>query len=277
MTNTRVVCAAMAALGVISSWAATPTGLKDLMDAGEPVTVIDIRPEGFYQSGHIPNAINIPARVLALKKLPPLGRVVVYDSGLGTEKINQAVQLLNEKSGIQAEALEGGYAAWEMARGSTTQPIGFTAEKPAYISYQDLTQLDAADAVLVDLRTAPEPEEGKLTRQGEPAAPEPLTSLSEVFPGRSVVTSPFDVSGVVNRPETGEGGLGRMADPPPVPVMILIDNGDGAAEKTARILKANGIKRVVILAGGEEILKRRGAPGLMRMGMGAETVEVDDE
>jgi len=51
--------------------------------------------------------------------------------------------------------------------------------------------------------------------------------------------------------------------------MVLIDGGgpDNSAQEMARTLKANGIKRVVILAGGEEILSRGGKPGLQRTGI----------
>ena len=41
-------------------------------------------------------------------------------------------------------------------------------------------------------------------------------------------------------------------------VYVLIDRGDGSADITARQLKAAGIKRLVILAGGEETLVRKG-------------------
>ena len=261
---------------VVTSRALTPADLQTLIDAGEKVTVIDIRTESFYQSGHIPNAINIPERVLERKNLPPLGRVVVYDQGVNVEHPEKAVELLNAKEGIQAERLEGGYAAWETAKGSTTQPPGFQAENLNYITYQNLEKIDSADLVLVDLRKPKEVDTGRLNRQGESiTAAEPLTSLAKTFPGKTVVTSPFAVTSAAGE---SEGGLQRMSETPePPPVMVLIDNGDGESEKMARILKANGVRRVIILAGGEEILKRGGESGLMRMGAGAQTVEGNDE
>ena len=69
--------------------------------------------------------------------------------------------------------------------------------------------------------------------------------------------------------------MARQSDKP-LPLMVLIDDGDGKALEMARILKANGVQRVVVLAGGERILERDGAPGLQRMGMGAIEVETDD-
>lgn len=282
MKTLNLLCrGALLALGLTAttSYAITAAELHELMDAESGVTVVDIRSQNLYQKGHIPNAINIPERVLPRKNLPALGRVVVYGQGIGVEKIQQAVLTLNEKEGIVAEALEGGYAAWEMAKGSTTQPIGFEAEELGYVSYQNLEEAEAEDLVLVDLRKPPEEEQktGQLSRQGEVITEaEPLTSLPEKFPGRAVVESPFEVPEVAGK--ANEGGLQRMGETDAVPpVMVLIDSGDGEAEKMARILKANGVSRVIILAGGEEILKRDGEPGLMRMGAGSQTVEENDE
>lgn len=274
-TQDMLIQVALAGLTVCGSWAATTAELQALMDDGTAITVIDIRSESLYEAGHIPNAINVPLRVLEYKKLPPLGRVVVYDRGLGIDDVQSAVQVLNEKRGIEAEVLEGGYAAWEMDRGSTTQPVGFQPEQLDYITYQDLT--DAEDVVLVDLRKPPVPQPGALTRQGVSADAVPVTALAEKFPGRTVVKSPFEINAVSGR-TGGSGKLQRMSsEPEQVPVMVLIDSGDGEAEKTARMLRANGIRRVVILAGGEHIIQRDGASGLQRMGMGSQTVEGENE
>jgi hypothetical protein len=49
-------------------------------------------------------------------------------------------------------------------------------------------------------------------------------------------------------------------------LLVLIDSGDGKADEMARALKANGNKRFVILAGGEEMLARKGKAGLQRSG-----------
>lgn len=275
-TRKRFALAALAVGCTVSgSWAVTTAELQALIDERKPVTVIDIRTESLYAAGHIPNAINVPQRVLQYKKLPPLGRVVIYDRGLGIGDVHRAVQLLNEKRGIEAEALEGGYAAWEMDRGATTQPIGFQTEQLDYITYQDLIR--AEDVVLVDLRNPPASKSGGLTRQGTVADAVPVTPLAEKFPRHTVVQSPFEISAVAGR-TGGSGKLRRMSsEPEQVPVMVLIDSGDGEAEKTVRMLRANGIRRVVILAGGERIIERDGASGLQRMGMGSQTVEGDDE
>ena len=51
-----------------------------------------------------------------------------------------------------------------------------------------------------------------------------------------------------------------------LPLLVLIDNGDGTAEVMARRLKASGDSRYAILAGGELVLSRNGQSGLQRSG-----------
>jgi hypothetical protein len=74
-----------------------------------------------------------------------------------------------------------------------------------------------------------------------------------------VTRSPFDLP-QLRQSESG-GGV--------KPLLVLIDDGgaDNSALEMARVLKANGVRRVVILAGGEEILSRAGKPGLQRRGV----------
>jgi methylmalonyl-CoA mutase cobalamin-binding subunit len=43
---------------------------------------------------------------------------------------------------------------------------------------------------------------------------------------------------------------------------VLIGDGEGEADKMAHRLKAAGIRRIIILAGGEKTLQRKGLPGL---------------
>ncbi len=252
----------------VPAMALTAAELAVLLEEKAPVSLIDVRDASLFQRGHIPNAINVPVRVLSLKKLPPLGRVVVYGRGLGQEDMVAALYFLNEKPGIDAELLEGGYAAREMARGTTTESAGLhEGDNLNVISYQSLQNLhvEDGDVVLVDLRTPP-----PLSRQSVSSSENQPVSLSEKFPGKQVVKSPFDVAGV-----PGSGKLARQSNKP-LPLMVLIDDGDGKAQEMARILKANGVQRVVVLAGGERILERDGAAGLQRMGMGATEAEKND-
>ncbi|MGZ8940256.1 MAG: rhodanese-like domain-containing protein [Limisphaerales bacterium] len=223
------------------------------IDAGEKLTLIDVRPNTVFKAGHIPGAINVPAALAPQKQLPPLGEVVVYDGGLGVETAAQTAVALNEKPGINARVLEGGFASWEsLGRSATTKGAGLKPEETPFITYSDLSKVQSDDVVLVDLRKEP-----KQVRQsadgGEVEAPESLTDLKKEFGKvRGITRSPFDV------PQSRQAATGTGSTKP---LLVLIDNGDGTAQATARTLKANGITRYVILAGGEPMIARKGRPG----------------
>lgn len=233
------------------------------IDAGEKLTLIDVRPNTLFKAGHIPGAINVPAMLASQKQLPPLGDVVVYDGGLGVETAAQTAVALNQKPGIKACVLEGGFAAWEsLERAATTKGAGLKPEETPFITYADLSKVQSDDVVLVDLR-----KESKQVRQSADAAadeaPEPLTDLKKEFAKvRGVTRSAFDV------PQSRQSASGSGST---TPLLVLIDNGDGTAQATARTLKANGVTRYVILAGGEPMIARKGRAG---SGRAASTIVV---
>lgn len=249
-------------------WAMSPADLQKLQADAEKITIIDLRNNELFKNGHIPGAINVPAGIVARKTLPPLGKVVAYDDGLGRDSISAAVAALNHKKGIQAEALEGGFAAWETARALTTVPHGMEREKLSYITYDELKTASATELVLVDLRK-PAPQTGNPNAAADenPAAKKSMSDLSKIFPNARVTKSPFEAT---------QQRQGAQADAPANPLLlVLIDNGDGSAQATARALRGNGNQRVVILAGGEEIIARDGKAGLQRQGFGQEALTPD--
>jgi rhodanese-related sulfurtransferase len=237
----------------------TVTGLQQQLTQGEKVTVIDIRTPVLFARGHIPNAINVPASLCAQRKLPPLGKVVVCGEGLGRETTDGAVAALTLKPGLTVDVLEGGLAAWESAHLPTSKSRGLEPEAPNYITYAELKAAKIADVVLVDLRSQP-----LATPDASAVAPAsvsaPLTDLNQEFPDMPLTKSAFDLP---------QSRTFSRSGPPTPPLLVLIDNGDGKAQAMARTLEANGIKRYVILAGGELILARRGEPGMKRNGPGS--------
>ena len=240
--------------GSYVSQAITPAEVDRQLKAGEKILFIDVRPTALFTQGHVPNAINIPAALVAEKQLPPLGRVVVYDEGLGRDTAQSATEAFKGKPGITAEVLEGGFAAWRMAQSATTQSGGLRPESLPLITYHELKQRTNTDMVLVDLR---QPRASADERTGEKRAAKPLTSLGSEFPNARVTHSPFSVPAATSA---------RGLKPSTPPLLVLIDNGDGQAEEMARLLKAAGNTRFVILAGGESIRERKGQPGLQRAG-----------
>ena len=222
--------------------------------AGTPrLTLIDLRSPLLFAQGHIVGAINVPASLCAHRSLPPLGKVIAYDGGLGKETTEAAVRALAAKPGLTVDVLEGGFAAWETARAQSTRMKGVQREKPNYISYAELKSLAASDVVLVDLRSttqAPAP-----AMKTAIAVDQPLTDLAQEFPGRKVSRSPFELPAPEAKSSAPESTP---------PLLVLIDHGDGVSEGMARTLEANGTKRYVILTGGELVLARQGQPGKQR-------------
>ena len=160
----------------------TAGALKGMMDKGEKITIVDIRSLESFREGHIYGAINIPAGIIARKPLPPIGRVIVCGDDFHRDTILKSVDDLTAKTGIQAEMLEGGFAAWEALKLPRTRKRGLESEHFHYITYQQLKNASAInhDIVLVDLRSSSEEEKQDLSET--PAVSiEGLTSLSNKF------------------------------------------------------------------------------------------------
>lgn len=233
--------------------AVTVTELQQRLKAGDQMTLIDVRSTRQFEEGHIPGAINIPASLCAQKHLPPLGKVIVYDAGLGLTQPDEAAAALGAKKGISVEILDGGYAAWQSLQTVTTRGRGMKAEKYNYISYADLKAAKPDEIVLVDLREQRSSFSPNASKVAGASTNQPLTDLSREFPGLHQSKLPIESKAVKS-----SGGKG------PPPLLVLIDNGDGKAQRMVKTLKSQGVKRYVILAGGELILARHGQAGLER-------------
>jgi rhodanese-related sulfurtransferase len=236
--------------------AITVTELQAKVAGKEKLTIIDVRSPSLFRQGHIPGAINVPASLCPYKQLPPLGQVVVYGEGLGKDSVETAAGELAQKPGLTVAILQGGFAEWESSQMLTTRGRGLKPEMFDYITYEQLKNSKPAEMVLVDLRKRSASANQAKAQSSAPPA-EPLTDLATEFPGMKRTTSPLEQSPSV--PKVAAGG-------DPQPVLVLVDNGDGAAEALARKLRGNGQRRVVILVGGEIALARKGRPGLQRSG-----------
>ncbi len=87
--------------------------LLQLVSSGE-VVVVDVRPAGEYQAGHIAGAISIPLDSLPrhLAKLPTNQEVVAYCRGPYCMFAYEAVSRLRSQ-GYKARRLEDGYPEWK--------------------------------------------------------------------------------------------------------------------------------------------------------------------
>lgn len=90
--------------------------LKDKLDAGHPLLIVDVR-EGFCDSDRmIPGAVHVDAKHLApdLFKLPQDAEIVVYDNQPQSETALRVAEAL-VSAGFKAEALLGGWDQWKKA------------------------------------------------------------------------------------------------------------------------------------------------------------------
>ncbi len=225
-----------------------PKALRTSLKSGERPMLVDVRASASYKAGHIPGAMNVPLSMIEYHRFTGSEWIVVYDAGLGGGEASRASALLRTRTARpRVDVLSGGYTAWLSAGGTTTEARGFRPERLPGISYDDLKKSKQGDIRLVDMRTM---------------APEALTDLATAFPGRRSEKWSSDVL----RKE-------RQAQNEVSPMLVLVDNGDGRAAKMARVLRANGNHRVVVLLGGEKMLKRQGRTGLQRLGPGAGIIE----
>lgn len=79
------------------------------------ITILDVRPEAEFNSGHIANAVSIPIDQLSkrLKELPKRNEIITYCRGPFCVYADEAVALLN-KAGYKAIRLEEGFPDWQL-------------------------------------------------------------------------------------------------------------------------------------------------------------------
>jgi rhodanese-related sulfurtransferase/DNA-binding transcriptional ArsR family regulator len=79
------------------------------------VTVLDVRPESEYKTGHISQALSIPIDQLSkrLKELPRGTEIVAYCRGPFCVLADDAVTLLS-KAGYKVTRLEEGFPEWQL-------------------------------------------------------------------------------------------------------------------------------------------------------------------
>jgi len=91
----------------------TASQLKQLIDSGEPILIIDVRTGGEFNEGHITGAINIPYDKLGIKssQIPKDKKVVLY-CDTGARAVSGAV-LLAQKGFQNIYTLKEGYSVYK--------------------------------------------------------------------------------------------------------------------------------------------------------------------
>ena len=95
----------------------SPETVEDLLDAGEDVRVVDIRPADAFERGHIPGSENVPFHALAdeIERFDGASRVVTVCPH-GKSSV-QAARLVASYEGLpddaRVESMAGGLSAWD--------------------------------------------------------------------------------------------------------------------------------------------------------------------
>ncbi len=92
-----------------------PEQVKRLLDIGEKIAFIDLRPAAQFGQGRLPGARSIPITELPkrLSEVPKTGRVVLYcPCPLGKQDETFAYLLLRKERYRNISVLDGGYAEW---------------------------------------------------------------------------------------------------------------------------------------------------------------------
>ena len=98
-----------------------PEQAQRLVDAGEPVVFIDLRPAESYLRGHVRGARSVPLAELTwrLGEVPRAGRVLLY--GDSDYETTEAYIVLRDRDYRNVTVLGGGFAAWR-SRGLPIEP-----------------------------------------------------------------------------------------------------------------------------------------------------------
>lgn len=92
----------------------TPEAVRDRREAGEALTLVDVREESEWQAGRIPGAVHLGKGVIerdAEAALPDLGATVVLYCG-GGYRSALAADSLRQMGYTAVESMDGGIRRW---------------------------------------------------------------------------------------------------------------------------------------------------------------------
>jgi rhodanese-related sulfurtransferase len=86
--------------------------VKRLIEAGDPIVLVDVRPNAAYRMAHLPGARSIPLPELEsrLGEIPRTGRVVLY--GQSIIDASDAYAILRDRGWRNVGVIEDGFAGW---------------------------------------------------------------------------------------------------------------------------------------------------------------------
>lgn len=272
------IVAAMACPALSAAEGMTAAELQDKLREGESLALIDLRSSALFEQGHVPGAMNMPVRGLNPQRLPSSRGLVFYADGLGRVDAQRAAEKVSEATGRgDVHWLRGGFAAWESAARQTTRETGLVSDPVASITYHDLVESAGRDMRVLDVRTPVEaPAQGGFGLASDDAAEgRQPTDLADLLPQAKIERPAAN-------PAAQGGGFGLASEPsrletdPESELIVVIDDGDGSGADLVRALRSAGNRRVVLLAGGETILRHEGRPGLGRQTSGSYVIDGRD-
>jgi glyoxylase-like metal-dependent hydrolase (beta-lactamase superfamily II)/rhodanese-related sulfurtransferase len=103
--------------------------LRDMLEKGQPITILDVRPEEEWLEWRIPGSVHVDAYAALKAGEPdalsgvelPADKPVVTLCGVGVTSLTAARQL--RVQGYQAQSLAGGMKAWSLAWNSAHVPL----------------------------------------------------------------------------------------------------------------------------------------------------------
>jgi glyoxylase-like metal-dependent hydrolase (beta-lactamase superfamily II)/rhodanese-related sulfurtransferase len=144
------------------------SALRQMLEAGQPVTIVDVRPDEEWAEWRIPGSVHVDVydalkagqrpEALTMLNLPG-DRPVVTICGAGKTSLMAATQL--RERGIQARSLAGGMKAWSLAWNSAEVSVPDSAARVLQVRCTGkgcLSYLVGADGVAVVIDPSLEPE-----------------------------------------------------------------------------------------------------------------------
>lgn len=96
-----------------------PAELKQMIDNGEDVIIVDVNPAGTYASGHLPCAVSYPWAMAGFTQDPGFARsclIVTYcDCAAEEDSGHMALSLVRDWGYRNVKMLKGGRPAWQDA------------------------------------------------------------------------------------------------------------------------------------------------------------------
>ncbi len=121
--------------------------IKARLDANDRFLLVDARPLGRYQEGHIPGAIHMTPGEVAnnIDQLPRDRKVIFYCGGLHCPLSSQAADIAMEHGLTNVRVYYEGDPAWREAG-------NYLISKTPYVYHMVMNQADEANFTLIDTR-----------------------------------------------------------------------------------------------------------------------------